>query len=150
MELRQIGVIGSPYKTKEDAPHQGRFSKDVCEIVIFDEFSEGLKDIESFTHLIVLYWLHEARRDTLLAKPPHDDRIRGVFATRSPNRPNPIGFAVVKLLERKGNVLRVTGLDAIDGTPLIDIKPYSSAIDCVEDAKDAPSEKNVKNTYRVP
>ncbi len=150
MELKQIGVIRSPYKTKDDAPHQGRFSKDVCEIIIFDEFSEGLKDIERFTHLIILYWLHEARRDILLAKPPHDSKIRGVFATRSPNRPNPIGFAVVKLLERKGNVLKIVGLDAIDGTPLLDIKPYSPEIDSIDDAKDQSSENNLKNTDEVP
>ncbi len=131
--IKPIGVIKSPYKTMDDAPHQGRFSDEICEIEIFPEFEEGLKDIETCTHLIVLYWLDRARRDTLLAKPPHDNKVHGVFATRSPHRPNPIGFAVVELIERRGRILRVRWLDAIDGTPVVDIKPYSSEIDCVRE-----------------
>ncbi len=134
MLLKAVGVTRSPYRSLKDAPIQGRYSDDVCEIVVFEEFAEGLKDVELCTHLIILYWLDKARRDVLLVKPPHDDNVHGVFATRSPNRPNPIGFSVVKLLERKGNVLRVKGLDAIDGTPVIDIKPYSTDLDCVRDA----------------
>lgn len=133
--IKPIGVIRSPYKDMDQAPHQGRFSKEIFEIEIFPEFEEGLKDIETCTHLIILYWLHKAERDKLLAKPPHDNRIHGVFATRSPHRPNPIGFAVVELIERKGRILRVRGLDAINGTPVVDIKPYSSEIDCVKNAK---------------
>ncbi len=133
--IRPIGFIRSPYKTLSDAPHQGRFSDVICEIEIFEEFSKGLMDIELCSHLIILYWLHKAKRDILIAKPPHDNRIHGVFATRSPHRPNPIGFAVAELIERKGNILRVRGLDAIDGTPVIDIKPYSSEIDCFKNAK---------------
>lgn len=133
--IKPIGVIRSPYKDMDQAPYQGSFSKEICEIEIFSEFEEGLKDIETCTHLIVLYWLDRAKRDLLLARPPHDNRIHGVFATRSPNRPNPIGFAVVELLERKGRLLRVRGLDALDGTPVVDIKPYFPAIDSVSDAR---------------
>ncbi len=135
MELKQIGIIKSPYKALSEAPHQGRHSDEVFELHVFDEYVEGLQDVELCTHLIVLYWLHKARRDVLIVKPPHDDKLHGVFSTRSPSRPNPIGFAVVELLERRGNVLVVKGLDAIDGTPLIDIKPYSTELDCVKDAK---------------
>ncbi len=133
--VKPVGVIRSPYKTVDDAPHQGRFSDEICEIEIFPEFEEGLRDIETRTHLIVLYWLDKARRDTLLVKPHHKNKVLGIFATRSPHRPNPIGFAVVELIERKGRILRVKGLDAIDGTPVVDIKPYSPEIDCVENVR---------------
>lgn len=134
-EVIPIGIIRSPYKKDGEAPHQGRFSEEISEIEIFPEFEEGLKDIETCTHLIVLYWFDRARRDKLTAIPPHDKREHGVFATRSPNRPNPIGFSVVKLLEKKGRILKVKWLDALDGTPVLDIKPYSSQIDSVEDAR---------------
>lgn len=135
MEIEPIGVVHSPYRDESQAPHQGRFSGDVCEIEIFSEFEDGLKDVETCTHLIVLYWLDRARRNTLLVVPPHDTREHGVFATRSPHRPNPIGFAVVELLERIGRTLKVRGLDALDGTPVVDIKPYSSAIDSIGNAR---------------
>ncbi|MCS7130516.1 MAG: tRNA (N6-threonylcarbamoyladenosine(37)-N6)-methyltransferase TrmO [Archaeoglobaceae archaeon] len=133
--VKPIGIIRSPFKDPESAPNQGRFCDEIFEIEIFPEFAEGLKDLETCTHLIVLYWLDRANRDLLIAIPPHDNKEHGVFATRSPNRPNPIGFSVVELLERKGRFLKVKGLDAIDNTPVIDLKPYSSALDCVENAK---------------
>ncbi|EHR79100.1 hypothetical protein OCC_01184 [Thermococcus litoralis DSM 5473] len=133
--IKPIGVIISPYKSKAECPTQGKFSEETFTIEIFQEFEEGLKDIETCTHLIILYWLDRARRNTLIAIPPQDRREHGVFATRSPHRPNPIGFAVVELIERKGRKLVVKGLDAVDGTPVIDIKPYSSDLDCVENAK---------------
>ncbi|MCS7232879.1 MAG: tRNA (N6-threonylcarbamoyladenosine(37)-N6)-methyltransferase TrmO [Synergistetes bacterium] len=133
--VKPIGIIRSPYKDRNSAPFQGRFSSEICEIEIFKEYEEGLRDIEECTHLIVLYWLHLSDRDKLIAIPPHDGKEHGVFATRSPNRPNPIGFSVVRLVERSGRILKVVGLDAIDGTPLLDLKPYSSEIDSVPDAK---------------
>ncbi|MDI9610144.1 MAG: tRNA (N6-threonylcarbamoyladenosine(37)-N6)-methyltransferase TrmO [Archaeoglobaceae archaeon] len=133
--IKPIGIIRSPFKDKNSAPNQGRFCEEIFEIEIFPEFEEGLKDLETCTHLIILYWLDQAKRDSLIAIPPHDNREHGVFATRSPNRPNPIGFSVVELLERNGRFLKVKRLDAIDKTPVIDIKPYSSALDCVENAK---------------
>ncbi|MCS7144521.1 MAG: tRNA (N6-threonylcarbamoyladenosine(37)-N6)-methyltransferase TrmO [Archaeoglobaceae archaeon] len=149
MLLRPIGVIRSPFKDKNSAPHQGRFSKEISEIEIFPEFEEGLRDIEKCHYLILLYWLHEANRNSLIAVPPSSRREHGVFATRSPNRPNPIGFSVVKLIERKGRFLKVKWLDAIDNTPLLDIKPYSSALDCVEDSKIEEYEnKNQKFTFQ--
>lgn len=133
--IKPIGIIKSPYKSQPECPAQGRLSEESFTIEILPEFEEGLKDIETCTHLILLYWLDKARRDMLIAIPPHDRREHGVFATRSPHRPNPIGFAVVELIERRGRELIVKGLDVVDGTPVIDIKPYSSAIDCVENAK---------------
>ena len=129
--LKIIGVIHTPYKTIESAPYQGRFADEVCKIEVFKEYERGLKDIEQASHLIVLYWLDKANREVLLEHTPHDTNIHGVFATRSQNRPNPIGFSVVELIERKGNILKIKGIDALDKTPLLDIKPYSSEIDAV-------------------
>ncbi|MCX8172567.1 MAG: tRNA (N6-threonylcarbamoyladenosine(37)-N6)-methyltransferase TrmO [Archaeoglobaceae archaeon] len=134
LNLRPIGTIHSPFKDKNSAPRQGRFSEEIIEIEIFPEFEQGLKDIEIFSHLIVLYWLDKANRDSLTAV-THSGQERGVFATRAPNRPNPIGFSVVKFVERKGRFLKVKWLDALDKTPLLDIKPYYSELDCVDKEK---------------
>jgi len=128
MELKQIGVIRTRFKSLDEAPRQGSVSEEEGELIIFEEYEEGLRGIEKFEYLILLYWMHLSNRNVLFVK----ERNRGVFATRSPNRPNPIGFCVVKLIDVKGNVLRVRGVDAIDGTPLIDIKPYYPEIDCVK------------------
>lgn len=135
MKLIPVGRIRSPFKKKEDAPYQGRFAEEASEIEIYPEFEAGLKDIESCTHLIVLYWMHEAKRDVLLTQTPHDTEVHGIFATRSPNRPNPIGLSVVELLDREGRLLRVLGLDAIDETPVVDLKPYSAELDAIPHAK---------------
>ncbi|MEW5762248.1 MAG: tRNA (N6-threonylcarbamoyladenosine(37)-N6)-methyltransferase TrmO [Bacillota bacterium] len=135
MTLTPIGVIRSPYRAKEEAPYQGRFSEKVAELEVYPEFMPGLKDVEQATHLIVLYWCHLARRDILQTKTPWGPEIRGVFACRSPSRPNPIGFCVAELLEVKENRLLVRGVDAVDGSPLIDIKPYSSDLDSVSGAR---------------
>lgn len=135
MELVPIGVIHSPYRTPEEAPHQGRFSDRTAELEVYPEFVPGLKDVDQVTHLIVLYWCHRARRDTLQTKTPFGPEIRGVFACRSPSRPNPIAFCVAELLEVKGNRLLVRGIDALDGSPLLDLKPYSSDLDSVTGAR---------------
>jgi tRNA-Thr(GGU) m(6)t(6)A37 methyltransferase TsaA len=127
MELNPIGVIHSPYKDRKQCPPQGR--EEICEIEIFDQYTEGLKDIDGFSHLILLYWLHSAKAYSLLVKTPWNSELHGLFATRSPNRPNPIGFSVVELIKINGNRLKVKGLDALEGTPLLDIKPYLPEID---------------------
>jgi len=129
--LRPIGIIRSPYLRRGDAPRQGRFSDKESAIEVLPAYMEGLGDVELHPHLIVLYWLDRADRDTLRATPPGTSTEHGVFATRSPDRPNPIGFAVVDLIRREGTRLVVRGLDALDGTPLLDIKPYSAATDCI-------------------
>ena len=134
MELKPIGIIHTPYKTAGGAPFQGRSSSETCEIEIFKEYEAGLKDVDRCTHLILLYWLDRADNHVLQTHTPFDADVHGVFATRSPNRPNPIGFHVTELIERKGNVLRIKGVDALDKTPLIDIKPYSTKIDAIGDA----------------
>jgi formylmethanofuran dehydrogenase subunit E len=127
MELNPIGVIHSSYKNRRECPPQGR--EEICEIEISGQYGEGLKDIDGFSHLILLYWLHSAKDYSLLVKTPWDSKPHGVFATRSPNRPNALGFSIVELIGREGNVLKVKGLDALEGTPLIDIKPYLPEID---------------------
>lgn len=131
-EIHPIGVVRSPYTEKKDAPRQGRLSDTVSKIVIDEKYRSGLDDVETKSHLIVLSWFDRADRTLLRATPPHDPVEHGVFATRSPNRPNPVAFSVVDLLGREENVLFVRGLDALDGTPVVDIKPYSPGIDCVK------------------
>ena len=128
LKLKPIGIIHSPYKNTGEAPYQGDKSEGISQIVVFKEFEEGLKDIEGFSHIIVIYWFHESQGYRLLVKTPWDDNIHGLFTTRSPHRPCPLGLTVVELLNREKNVLIVKGLDAIDGTPLLDIKPYVTSI----------------------
>jgi len=135
MLLEPIGIIHTPYKRREDIPRQGRFSREICEIEVFPYFAEGLKDIEQCTHLFVIFWLHLANRGLLKATPPQDGREHGVFATRSPNRPNPLALDMVELIEVDGNRLRVSGMDALDGSLLMDIKPYSAGIDSFPQAR---------------
>lgn len=129
LELKPIGVIHSPYRAGGEAPRQGCGREEICQVEVFKEFEEGLKDIEGFSHIILIYWLHRSRRYSLVVKTPWDVIPHGLFATRSPNRPNPLGLSVVELVAREKNILRVKGLDAIDGTPLLDIKPYFPTID---------------------
>jgi tRNA-Thr(GGU) m(6)t(6)A37 methyltransferase TsaA len=129
LELRLIGTIRSPYKKKGEAPYQGYKSEEISQIEIFKEFEQGLQDIEGFSHLIVVYWFHESQEYQLLVKTPWDDSLHGLFTTRSPDRPCPLGLTVVELVAREKNILKVKGLDAIDGTPLLDIKPYIPSID---------------------
>ena len=135
MECIPTGLIQSPYQERGDAPRQGRLAADIlAEIHIDDAYIPGLEGVERSSHLIVLYWLDRAERGHLFAKPPGETRARGVFSTRSPARPNPIGFGIVDLVRRDGGVLVVRGLDALDGTPVRDIKPYSPEIDCIPGA----------------
>jgi len=131
--IKPIGVIHTPYKTTKEIPCQGYRSKEIGEIEVFEEYAEGLTDIEGFSHLILLYLFHKTDHYTLLVKPFLDDRLHGLFATRTPKRINPVGLSVLKLLERKGNVLKITEIDMLDGTPLIDIKPYVPQFDERED-----------------
>ena len=134
MVLVPIGVIHSPYKRREDIPRQGRLSKEISEIEVYAHYAPGLKDIEQCSHLYILYWLHLGDRNRLLATPPRSQKEHGVFATRSPNRPNLIALDIVELLEAKGNRLNVRGMDALDGSILLDIKPYSAEMDSIPNA----------------
>jgi len=122
VNLRIIGVINSPYKISSDVPR--RFRKEISKIEIYKEYQQGLKDIEGFSHIHIFYWLNKSKEYSLYVNTPWDDIPHGLFATRSPHRPNPIAHTIVKLVEKNSNILKVKGLDAIDGTPLLDIKPY--------------------------
>ncbi|OPY48808.1 MAG: S-adenosyl-L-methionine-binding protein [Methanosaeta sp. PtaU1.Bin060] len=139
--LKPIGVIHTPYHRREDIPRQGRLSLEICEIEVFQEYSPGLKDIEQCSHLFVLFWLHLGDRGKLTAVPPHDGREHGVFATRSPSRPNPIALDIVELLQVNENRLKVRGMDALDGSTLLDIKPYSAEMDSIPEAEIAWQKK---------
>lgn len=134
MELTPIGVIHSPYKERGDAPRQGRLSDNEIILEIFQDFADALKDVTRSSHIIVLYWGDRANRTVLQSRTPFSDIPVGVFASRSPNRPNPIAFCVADLLRQEGNRLIVRGVDALDGSPLLDIKAYASAIDAIPDA----------------
>lgn len=134
MELKPIGVIRSPFRSMDEAPFQGRFSNREAELCVFDRYAAGLKDVEASRYLILLYWGHLADRDALQTVTPWGPELRGVFACRSPSRPNPVEFCVVELVRREGNRLVVRGLDAVDGSAIVDIKPYSARIDSVPDA----------------
>jgi tRNA-Thr(GGU) m(6)t(6)A37 methyltransferase TsaA len=129
LELKPIGIIHSPYKDRGEAPYQGYRSEEISQIEVFKEFEEGLQDIEGFSHIIVIYWFHKSQGHHLLVKTPWDDIPHGLFATRSPHRPCPLGLTIVELVARENNILNVKGLDAIDGSPLLDIKPYIAEVD---------------------
>jgi formylmethanofuran dehydrogenase subunit E len=129
LELKPIGIIHSPYKNRRAAPYKGYRSEEISQVEVFEEFEEGLTDIEGFSHIIVIYWFHKSQGYRLLVKTPWDDALHGLFATRSPNRPCPLGLTVAELVAKEKNILKVKGLDAIDGTPLLDIKPYVTAAD---------------------
>jgi len=135
IEIKPIGIIHSNYKKKEDIPIQPRFSKSIGEIEVFKEFEDGLKDIEGFSHITVLFHFHKSKKELLHGKPFLDKEIHGVFAIRHPDRPNHIGISTLKLIRRKDNILEVSGLDILDGTPLIDIKPYVPLFDKIKNVK---------------
>ncbi len=127
--MKPIGVIHSPFTDKRQTPIQASRSQAVGQVEVYPEFAEGLQDVEGFSHLILLYVFHRSPEYTLRVKPFLDDEWRGLFATRYPARPNPLGLSVVHLLERRDNVLEIEGVDVLDGTPLLDIKPYMPEFD---------------------
>ncbi len=130
VSYRVIGVIRSPYTEPKGTPIQPKAAEGVKgRIEVFPEFAEGLQDVEGFSHLILLYHFHLAKPGPLRAKPFMDTKERGVFAMRGPRRPNPIGLSIVRLEQIKGTQLSVYDVDIVDGTPLLDIKPYVPAFD---------------------
>ena len=130
IELRPIGIIHTPYKEQRDTPIQGVFGlKSQGTVEVFKEFADGLQDIEGFDYIILLYLFHRSQGFALQVRPYLDDKLHGLFTTRAPRRPNPIGFSVVRLLEMKKNILSISEIDILDGTPLLDIKPYVPRFD---------------------
>jgi len=132
--LEPIGRIRTPHQRLEDCPRGVRGAQGSAQLEIDPAFEDALLDIDHASHLHVLYWLDRSERSVLRRPTPHDGMLRGVFATRSPVRPNPIGLAVVKLLRREGGLLTVSGMDCLDGTVLLDLKPYLPGVDCAADA----------------
>jgi len=121
-----IGTIRSPWTSRLDCPRQGRHDGPICRIEVSEIWAAALDGIEDFERIEVLYWLHQSRRDLVRQSPANDGNTRGTFAIRSPARPNPIGTAIATFVARQGRVLSVRGLDCLDGTPLLDLKPDRS------------------------
>lgn len=121
--LEFIGRIHTPWRTRAETPRQGRDDGPVCRIEVFDKWLPALKGLDAFETIFVIYWLHQARRDLVTQSPRSNGATVGTFALRSPVRPNPLGLSQVKLVGIEGNIVSVRGLDCLDGTPLIDIKP---------------------------
>lgn len=121
-----VGRIGTPWTSRLETPRQGRLDGPTCRIELFDPWVPALEGIEQYERLEVLYWLHLSRRDLVRQSPANDGSARGTFSLRSPVRPNPIGSAIVRLVGVAGNVVLVRGLDCLDGTPLLDLKPERS------------------------
>jgi tRNA-Thr(GGU) m(6)t(6)A37 methyltransferase TsaA len=130
-----IGRIHTPWQSRDQCPKNGRESDAVCTIALDPRWAAGLKGLETVSHALVLYWMDKARRDLVVQAPRHYAQERGTFALRSPVRPNPIAASVVRVVGIDGNNLSVVGLDCLDGTPLLDIKPYFASTDAVPDAK---------------
>ena len=141
INLKPIGTVRSEIKERE----KGRTALSAATIEIDPALNEALDTLDEFSHIIVIYWLHKSRRPAPMKVYPgrhaHPHPV-GVFASRSPDRPNPIGKSTVRLVRREGNILTVEGLDAIDGTPVLDIKPYIPGLDSVENAVAPPWTKH--------
>ena len=134
--LRPIGVIRSPHSKAKATPIQPVYARGVSgRAEILPEYADGLRDLEGFSHIVLIYWFHQAPAPRLIVTPFLEDATHGVFATRAPCRPNPIGFSVVRLVRREANVLHLEDVDILDGTPLLDIKPYVTRFDYREDAR---------------
>lgn len=133
--FQPIGLIHSPFTRADQTPIQPCRSSAVGQVHLFPEFEPGLRDLDGFSQIILLYFFHQAEPGyELMVQPLLDQEPRGLFATRFPRRPNPIGLSVVRLIRREDRVLHVDGIDVLDGTPLLDIKPYVPPFDAFPDA----------------
>ena len=140
--FKPIGYIHSEHADPEKTPIQPAFAKGCKgQAEIFPEYEKGLSDIEGFSHIYILYHFHKAGSGNLMVKPFLDDTKRGVFATRTSNRPNPIGFSLVQLLKRTKNILYLEDVDILDGTPILDIKPFVKRFDYRNNTHDGWQEK---------
>lgn len=136
ISYQPIGIIHSPFKENVGIPRQSIGASDIKgSIEVFDDYSEGIKDLDGFSHIIIIFHLHMVKAPSLKACPPWDGKEHGVFATRSPYRPNPIGISVVRLDHIDQNILHISGVDMADGTPVLDIKPYIPDLNPTKDIK---------------
>ena len=144
--MNPIGKIHSPYKTIESIPRQDSFKEDVeAYVELKDEFIKGLKDLDGFSHAFLLFYFHKSEKENLQGKPYFENKTHGIFAIRSPHRPNHIGLSVIKIKKIERNRIYFTEVDMIDGTPVIDIKPYVKHYDCKENAISGWIDKHFKN-----
>ena len=142
--VKPIGVIHTPFKEARGVPIQASVAKDVEGVVeVYPEYVDGLKDLDGFSHIILIYYFHLIKEYSLVVKPYLDTDLRGLFSTRAPSRPNPIGLSVVRLMEVKGNILHVRDVDIVDETPLLDIKPYIPEFDVRENVRIGWLEKRI-------
>jgi len=140
--LKPIGVIHSPFTDPKPLPIQPVSANSAAgRVEVFPEFKDGIKDLEGFSHLVLLYHFHRSRAYSLSVTPYLDTEPRGLFATRAPNRPNPIGLSLVRLVGIEGSDLQVENIDVLDGTPLLDIKPHVPEFDCAPGARTGWLEK---------
>ena len=128
-EVKPIGVIRTPFKMTDKIPIQASRSSATGEVEVFPEYSEGLDSLDGFSHVFLMYWFHKAQSPRMKVTPFLDTQERGLFSTRAPSRPNPVGFSVVKILTMEGNTLKFKGADMLNDTPLIDIKPFVPRFD---------------------
>ncbi len=144
IRYKPIGLIRSPFKKPKGTPIQPAGAEGIDgRVEVFPQYAEGLKDVEGFSHIILIYHFHLSKRAALKVKPYMDDEVHGIFAVRGQSRPNPIGISVVRLVRIKGNILHIKDLDIVDRTPLLDIKPYVPEFDIREVEKLGWLEKNV-------
>ena len=149
IQFNSIGEIQTIYDNLKSMPVQPAGAKgSVAQIKINEEYVEGLQDLEAFSHIILIYYLHEVKSHQLKVIPFMDDQPHGIFATRSPKRPNPIGISTVRLLKIEKNILTVEGADVLNGTPLLDIKPFFAKFDNREHAKSGWLDENWKEEKR--
>jgi len=150
IKLKPIGIIHTPYKEPKGIPIQGKFEKGVTgKVELFPEYKQGLKDIEGFSHIVLIYYFDRSKKEELLSKPFLEDEEHGIFAIRSPHRPNHIGFSIVKLEKVTNNIVTFSEVDILDGTPLLDIKPYVSHFDSRKKVKNGWLDKHFK-TGKIP
>lgn len=146
IEYTQIGIIHSPYKDLQNMPIQPAGAAGVeGNVEVFEEFSPGLHDLDGFSHIILLYFFHRSKGFDLHVVPYLDTQPRGVFSTRAPKRPNPIGLSVVRLLRIENRILHIMNVDILDGTPLLDIKPYVHEFDVQNNIRTGWLERAAKN-----
>jgi len=136
IEFEPIGIVHSPFKEPRGMPIQPAGAEGIRGTVeVFEEFKPGLKDLDGFSHIILIYFLHLSRGFSLEVVPFMDTKLRGVFATRAPRRPNPIGLSIVRLISIDDGILKIENVDIVDGTPLLDIKPYVPEFDSQVEVK---------------
>lgn len=136
VRYKPIGIVHSPFKKTQNVPIQSIASKGIRGTVeLAREYIKGLKDIEGFSHIILICHLHLSRSYSLLVRPYLDDNLRGIFSTRAPSRPNPVGISIVRLIKVEDNLLQIQDIDILDGTPVLDIKPYVPEFDQRKEAK---------------